>query len=152
MAEIAITQVMQFHSDAVEDGDLQITKLEGEEAINKPYEFRLELASTKPDIEHADLLKKPAWIGIKQGIQLAGQDKRAATTLKIHGAIQSFEQVGKELELVKYRAVLVPKLQRLSLQHQSRIFQNQKIPDIIKTICDEHSVEVDMSKLGSSCR
>ncbi|MCA8914880.1 MAG: type VI secretion system tip protein VgrG [Planctomycetes bacterium] len=149
MPEIATTQVMQFHSDAVDDGDLQITKLEGEESLNKPYEFRLELASTKTDIDHAEVLKKAAWIGIKQGIQLAGQDTRAATTLKIHGVIQSFEQVGKELELVRYRAVLVPKLQRLGLQHQSRIFQNKKIPDIIKTICDEHGVEVDMGKLGS---
>ncbi|MCB9893604.1 MAG: type VI secretion system tip protein VgrG [Planctomycetes bacterium] len=149
MADIATTQVMQFHSDAVDDGDLQITKLEGEEGMNRPYEFHLELASTKTDIDHAEVLKKGAWIGIKQGIQLAGQNTRAATTLKIHGVVQSFEQVGKELELVKYRAVIVPKLQRLALQHQSRIFQNKKIPDIIKAICDEHSVEADFSKLGS---
>lgn len=149
MPEIAMTQVMQFHSDAVDDGDLLVTKLEGEEAINRPYEFRLELASTKPDIDFADVIKKPAWIGIKQGVQLAGQDKRAATTLKIHGVIASFEQVGKELELVKYRAVLVPKLHRLSLTHQSRIFQDKDVTEIIKSICNEYDVEVDTSKLGS---
>ena len=149
MPEIAITQVMQFHSDAVEDGDLMVTKLEGDEAINKPYEFRLELASTKPDIDFADMIKNPAWIGIKQGVQLVGQDKRAATTLKIHGVIQSFEQVGKELELVKYRAVLVPKLKRLAMGHQSRIFQEKDIPEIIKTICQEYDVDIDTGKLGS---
>ena len=149
MVDIATTQVMQFHSDAVDDGDLLVTKLEGEEGINRPYEFRLELASEKPDIDFAEVIKKPAWIGIKQGVQLAGQDKRAATTLKIHGVIQCFEQVGKELELVKYRAVLVPKLQRLSLAHQSRIFQEKDITEIIKSICQEYDVEVDTSKLGS---
>ncbi|MBZ0134875.1 MAG: type VI secretion system tip protein VgrG [Planctomycetes bacterium] len=149
MPEIAITQVMQFHSDAVEDGDLLVTKLEGDEAINRPYEFRLELASTRTDIDFSEMIRKTAWIGIKQGVQLAGQDKRAATTLKIHGVIQSFEQVGKELELVKYRAVLVPRLKRLALAHQSRIFQEKSVPEIVKSICQEYDVEVDTGKLGS---
>jgi uncharacterized protein involved in type VI secretion and phage assembly len=57
--------------------------------------------------------------------------------------------VGKELELVKYRAVLVPKLQRLALAHQSRIFQDITVPDMVKQICDDHGVEIDIDKLGS---
>lgn len=150
MVDIAMTQVMQFHSDAVDDGELQVTQLHGQESISKPYEFRLELASTKPDIDFAELIKKPAWIGIKQGVQLAGSNKRAATTLKIHGVIQSFEQVNKELELVKYRAVLVPTLSRLALAHQSRVFQKIKVPDLVKKICDDHSVQIDTSKLSGS--
>ena len=36
MVDIAMTQVMQFHSDAVDDGELQITGLEGDESISKP--------------------------------------------------------------------------------------------------------------------
>jgi uncharacterized protein involved in type VI secretion and phage assembly len=95
MPEIATTQVMQFHSDALEEGDLQVTGLTGVEQISKPYEFTLELASTKPDIDAADVIQNPAWIGIKQGIQMAGSNERASTTLKIHGVIQSFEQIGK---------------------------------------------------------
>jgi type VI secretion system secreted protein VgrG len=149
MPEIATTQVMQFHSDALEEGDLQVTGLTGVEQISKPYEFTLELASTKPDIDAADVIQNPAWIGIKQGIQMAGSNERASTTLKIHGVIQSFEQIGKELELVKYRAVLVPKLKRLALTHQSRIFQEKKIPEIIKEVCLDYDIEVDDSKLGS---
>ncbi|MCA8913505.1 MAG: type VI secretion system tip protein VgrG, partial [Planctomycetes bacterium] len=150
MVDIATTQVMQFHSGAVDDGVLQLTQLDGREHISKPYEFRLELASTKADIDFAEMIKKPAWIGIKQGVQLAGSNTRAATTLKIHGVIESFEQVGKELEQVKYRAVLVPTLDRLRLATQSRIFQKKKIPDLVKQICDDHDVEVDTSKLSGS--
>lgn len=149
MPEIAISQVMQFHSDAVADGELMISALAGSEAINKPYQFQLELVSEKADIDFAELIKKPAWIGIKQGVQLAGSDKRASTTLKIHGVIESFEQVGKELALVKYRAVLVPKLKRLALAHQSRIFQDTTVPDMVKQICKDHEVEIDTGKLGS---
>jgi len=149
MPEIATSQVMQFHSDAVNDGDLMVTALRGDEAINRPYEFRLELASSKADIDFANVIKSPAWIGIKQGVQLAGSNERAATTLKIHGVIASFEQVGKELELVKYRAVLVPKLKRLALAHQSRVFQEKSVPEIIKDICGEYDIEIDDSKLGS---
>lgn len=149
MPEIAISQVMQFHSDAVDDGDLMVSALAGTEAINKPYEFHLELVSEKADIDLAKLIKEPAWIGIKQGVQLAGSGKRASTTLKIHGVIESFEQVGKEMALVKYRAVLVPKLKRLALAHQSRIFQDITVPDMVKQICDDHEVEIDTGKLGS---
>jgi type VI secretion system secreted protein VgrG len=149
MPEIATTQVMQFHSEALEDGDLQVTALSGVEQISKPYEFTLELASTKPDIDAADVIRNPAWIGIKQGVLLAGSNERASTTLKIHGIVQSFEQIGKELELVKYRAVLVSKLKRLALTHQSRIFQDKKVPEIIKEVCANYDIEIDESKLGS---
>ena len=149
MPEIATTQVMQFHSDAVDDGDLLLTALNGVEAISKPYEFTLEFASTKPDISAADMLANPAWVGIRQGVRMAGSNQRAATTLKIHGVLQSFEQIGKELELVKYRAVLVPKLQRLAMTHQSHIFQEMKVPEIIKEVCARYDIEVDDSKLGS---
>ncbi|MEZ5991261.1 MAG: type VI secretion system tip protein TssI/VgrG [Planctomycetota bacterium] len=150
MVDIAMTQVMQFHSDAVDDGELQITGLEGDESISKPYEFRLELASTKPDIDFAEVLKNPAWIGIKQGVQLAGSATRAATTLKIHGVVESFEQIGKELEMVKYRAVLKATLSRLALTNQSRIFQDIKVPDLVKKICDQHDVIIDTGKLSGS--
>lgn len=148
MPDIAMSQVMQFHSNAVDDGELQITQLAGNEVISKPYEFHLELVSKKPDLSFADLLKEPAWIGIKQGVQLAGENRRAATTLKIHGILSSFEQVAKELEWVKYRAVLVPKLWRLGLAHQSRIFQSISIPDLVKKICQDYDIEVDDEKLG----
>src|SRR5690606_26643665 len=78
-----------------------------------------------------------------------GSGKRASTTLKIHGVIESFEQVGKEMALVKYRAVLVPKLKRLALAHQSRIFQDITVPDMVAKICNDHEVEIDTGKLGS---
>ena len=148
MPEIALTQVMSFNSDAVSDGDLEITQLAGSEELNKPYVFDLAFVSAKPDIDLAAVLKKPAWIGIKQGVKLAGSDERASTTLKIHGVIESFEQTGKELDLYHYSAVLVPKLKRLALTHQSRVFQEIKIPDMVKSICQEHGVEIDLGKLS----
>ncbi len=146
--EIAASQVMKFHSDALEDGKLEITALSGSECISKPYQFFLELASEDKDIDLESIIHKPAYIAIKQGVKQAGSDKRAATTVKIHGIIESIEQAGRHLDAVQYRALLVPRLWKLSLSHNSRIFQDTTVPDMVKKICDEYGVTCDIDKLS----
>jgi type VI secretion system secreted protein VgrG len=51
-----------------------------------------------------------------------------------HGIICSFEQVGQSDGHAVFRAELVPRLWRLTLNHQSRIFQEKSAPDIIREV------------------
>lgn len=146
--DIATSQVMKFHSDGVDDGKLELTRLVGEEAINRPYTFHLELVSEDKDIDFKSVVHNPAHIAIKQGIKQAGSDKRAATTVKVHGIISSIEQAGRHLDAVQYRAVLMPKLWLLSLSFNSRIFQDTTVPDMVKKICDDAGVKCDIDKLS----
>jgi type VI secretion system secreted protein VgrG len=137
-------QVMAFHSGALEGDELLITALEGVESMSHPYRFHLELASRDADIDLIKMLKEPAHIAIKQAVKLAGENRRGITTLKIHGVLSHFEQVGRELEWVKYRATLAPRLWLLSNTRNSRIFQDKTVPQIVEAICNEHSVPLEL--------
>lgn len=143
MPDIAASQVMKFVSGAVAEDDLQLVGLEGTEEISRPYEFRLELASRKADLDLGKLLRERAHIAVKQGVRVKGSNSRASTTLKIHGFLSSFEEVGKELEWVRYRAVLTPLLWRLSLGQNNRIFQEMSVVEIVEKVLKEHDVKLD---------
>jgi len=151
MPAIASNQVMRFTSKAVAEDKLQITKLDGVEQISQPYSFVLELASQDPDIDLGKLLEERATIHIKKSVKAAGSDTLAVTTLKIHGWLSSFEQVGKELEWVKYRAVLVPGLWKAGLNKNSAVFQDTHVIDMIKDILTKdaygYKFTVDITKV-----
>ena len=137
-------QVLKLHSDAVSDGTLVPISITGVEAISRPYRFDLELISEATDLSSFDLIRKDAHIAIKRGLQIIGTNKPGIQTLKIHGMISSFEQhekgsetkenVGAKNLPVIYRAVLVPRIWRLSLNHQSRVFQNVTVPEIVAEV------------------
>lgn len=63
--------------------------------------------------------------------------------LRIHGVLSHFEQLGRDDDGVRYKAVLVPRLWRLSLTVQSRIFQNLSAVDIVKAVLKAHGIETD---------
>lgn len=81
-------RVLTFHSDAVEDETLQVLELAGIEEISRYFVFNLELLSTKVDIKFEDMLKKAARLEIKQGVKLAGGDKRHPDAQDSRGAAQ----------------------------------------------------------------
>lgn len=126
--------VLTFHSDAVDEGSVHILELSGVEEISRYFVFTLDLVSKKADIDFKEMLKKPARIEIKQGVKLAGGDKRGQQTLKIHGVLRSFEQVEQRLDWARYRCELVPPLWKLSLNFQSRIFMDKTVPEIVKEV------------------
>ncbi|MBE7490528.1 MAG: type VI secretion system tip protein VgrG [Planctomycetes bacterium] len=151
MPTIASNQVMRFTSKAVSDDALQITGLTGHEHVSAPYAFTLELASQDDSLDFAKLLEERAVIHIKQPVKASGSDSYSSTTLKIHGWLASFEQVGKELEWVKYRAVLVPGLWKAGLTKNSAIFQDVHIVDMVKEILTAskygYNLKVDISRV-----
>ncbi len=146
---VSVDRVMRFHSDAVDDDVLEVASIEAKECISKPYEFHLELASRDKDLDLANLVESKAWLSIKQGLTEAGSGDRASTTVKVHGVLSDIEHAGRMREWVRYRAVLRPRLWKLSLSHNSRIFQELTIPDLVKEICDAYEVKVDLDKLSA---
>lgn len=151
MPAIANNQVMRFTSKAVAEDKLQITGLVGEENVSQPYSFVLELASQDSSLDFAKLLEERATVHIKKSVKTAGSGTLAVTTLKVHGWLASFEQIGKELEWVKYRAVLVPGLWKASLTKNSAVFQDMHVIDMVKDILTKdaygYKLSVDISKV-----
>jgi len=126
-------RIFHFHSEAVGDDTFQISALQGGEAISTPYQIQLDLVSKKADVPLDKMLTNKAWIAIRQSVPVSG-GKRGTRVYKLHGLLSSFEVLEKVHDMVKYRAVLVPRLWKCSLTTQSRVFQDADIKDLIKLV------------------
>lgn len=114
--------------------------LSSTEVISRPFEVRLTLVSTRADINPDEVL----YHGMTVSLQHDGQPLR-----HFHGIVRSFawdEHIGGR-GLTRYQACLVPRLWFLSQTSDCRIFQNQSMADIIRTILKEQEMPAPDFKL-----
>ena len=116
-------------------GQFRVVGFEGVEHISRPYRFVVELVSDDPDIDFASAINQAATLTMYRGDDPS----------EVDGVVVDFEQsheAGGQSEFrYAYRAVLVPRLWRLSLSFQSRIYQHLNIQEIVSDILDEAEVE-----------
>ncbi|MDR6356353.1 type VI secretion system VgrG family protein [Pseudomonas psychrotolerans] len=108
--------------------DFQVLAFQGWEALNEPYRFEIELISEKSDWDLAQLLHRPAWLGLAPG----GSG--------IHGLLGAIVQGDSGRRLTRYRLELVPRLAYLAQRTNSRIFQNLTVPQILGQLLEEHGI------------
>ncbi len=136
----ASKRAYQLHSGAVDDGTIQVSSFHGVERMSTLFHYELDLMSAQADLDGEAILAADAWLGIKQPTVLAS-GKRGVQILQIHGVLAGFEQHGRTDDGVRYRAVLVPRLWRLSLTSQSRIFQDLTVVEIVEEVLKGHGFE-----------
>lgn len=105
----------------------EVLRFEGTEGISQLFSFELQLVSESPDVDFAKVVNKPATFTMMRGDQ----------EVPINGIVTDFSQHGRTADYVTYRATLQPRLQRLSLSFGSRIFQEKKVEDILRTVLEE---------------
>jgi len=104
----------------------------GHEAISRLFSFELDLLSTDPEIKFDQIIGQPVTIRVR----VRGGKERF-----FHGVISRFMQTGGDTGLANYRATMVPKLWLLTRTADCRIFQNEKIPDIIQEVIKENGIK-----------
>lgn len=122
-----------------EEGDLPdflVLEFSGHEGISQLAEFDIKLLADEQDIDLTNILNKRASLRI-----WCWQDNDYSRVY--NGIISSFQQVGQNEQGIFYQVHMVPLLWRLTLNYQSRIFQEKSIPDIIKEVLDEAGFEQD---------
>src|SRR5262245_32135912 len=100
----------------------------GVEGLSIPFEFDLELLSTKENIDTKAMLRTPATITF----ELADGSER-----KTHGLIGRFYQLGKQEDLTAYGAKVVPWFWFLSMAYNNRIFQKLSVIEIVEKVFKE---------------
>ncbi|MBI2899956.1 MAG: type VI secretion system tip protein VgrG [Planctomycetes bacterium] len=145
-------RVLRFSSDAVDRNTLLVASFEGDEAISKPYSFALTLLSKMADLDSAALLRKPACLGIKQPLAPKSGKGPGLRTLPIHGVLSSFQQCEKAGDWVLYRAILVPRLARLALNRQYRVFLSLSVPEIVEQVLKDAGLTKDDYEFRTSAR
>ena len=116
-----------FKSSAYDEHKFSVVTMSGFEGISKNYSFDLILVSDDEKIDFGAMLSNPATF------EIFSADGENSTPY--HGVLSEFEQLHKADIHVFYRAVLTPKMQRLSLYRTSEVYLNdQTIPDILETV------------------
>jgi len=108
---------------------LLLTSVAGTEALGRPFEYRLELASENRQIKAADI------VGQNVTIRL---DLLAGGSRYFNGHISRFTQLTTAGQLARYRATVVPWLWFLGRTSNCRMFQDKTVPDIIKQVFRDH--------------
>lgn len=117
-----------FRAGGLPDDALAVVDFVGDEAVSQPFRFVINLVSSDPDIEFEKVVNEPASLLMVRGDDVA----------PVHGIVTDFQQ-GRMVSMTLgdrylYRAVLVPRLHRLSFSHQSRIFQNLTVEEIVTKV------------------
>jgi Rhs element Vgr protein len=134
------TPVTTFSFQAIDSGNsktsFDVLTFEGEEDISRPFEYRLTLKHPTALADFSKVVNQNAELVMEQEFDDPGSDNRVTTEVKVAGVVATLRAKQKFVvddgpDYVTYEAVLVPKLWRLGLFHQSRIFQNRTVEQII---------------------
>lgn len=118
-------RLVKFTSPLENQQELLLERFSGIEGLSTLFSFELSLISQDARLELKSLMGQPALLDI----ELATGGARY-----IHGYISRFSLQKSDGGLAHYSATLSPWLWMLSRRHDSRIFQEQTIEDIIRAV------------------
>ncbi|WP_025809788.1 type VI secretion system tip protein TssI/VgrG, partial [Pseudomonas chlororaphis] len=104
------------------------------EGLSETFKLDVDLSSTNPAVDFGQVLDRPALLTLWQN----GQPVRY-----VHGAVSAFVQGDTGFRRTRYRATVEPRLARLQLASDWRIFQTLSVPDIAKDVLKKHSITLD---------
>jgi type VI secretion system secreted protein VgrG len=104
---------------------LLLLNMSGSEKLGRLFHFELDLLSKDNEINFEDIIGQNVTLTLK----LPDNSERY-----FNGFVSQFSQVGTFGNYVSYKAVLKPWLWFLSRTADCRIFQEMKVPDIIKQV------------------
>ena len=117
------------------DDTFAVVDFELNEGLSRTFTLDLNLASSFDGLDAADVLDQSAELSIWQD----GQLQR-----RVRGIVRAFERGDTGHRRTRYTLQVVPAVWRLSLMHNSRIFQHRDSLTIIQTLLEERGI-VDTS-------
>ncbi|MEC9482753.1 MAG: type VI secretion system tip protein TssI/VgrG, partial [Halomonas sp.] len=111
--------------------DLAVIGFRGEESLSAPFRLTVDFASHRHDLSPSDWLDREVTLSV-------WQDGRALR--RFHGIVSEFAQGDTGHRRTRYSLVVRPALWRLSLRHNSRIFQHVSPLTIINTLLAERGI------------
>jgi len=122
-----------FSSNNFDWTQFGVIKLDGFEALSKPFRFELQMVSTNDDIDFDEMISSKATIKIRS------QDLQSAVSY--HGIVWEFEQLSRVGDLALYRAVVVPSLMNLSLNRVNDVYLSEEtVPELIERILKKNNL------------
>ncbi|SHF79155.1 type VI secretion system Vgr family protein [Vibrio gazogenes] len=127
--------------NGVNDASLVVRDYQGFESVSASvgasghpvygYRYHIELASRNSDLTFEQLVDTTALLEVFRNGQVVQ---------KVHGIIRNFSRGDTGHHHTFYSLTLVPSLERLSLRHNSRIFQQKSVPQILSVLLQEMNI------------
>ncbi|TRN26429.1 type VI secretion system Vgr family protein [Vibrio furnissii] len=141
----------QFHVEGLEDDTLVVRGFEGQETLSSErmngqlchgFRYELELASRLANLTPEMVVDKVAELSLYRDDMLVQ---------RVNGIVRRFTQGDTGHHHTFYSLTLVPALERLSLRHNSRIFQLSTVPEILSILLQEMGINDYAFALTRDC-
>ena len=104
------------------------------EGLSETFRLDIDLSCTNPAVDFAEILDRPALFTLWHGEQ---------PVRYVHGSVSSFQQGDTGFRRTRYHAVIEPRLARMKLSSDWRIFQTLNVPDIATAMLKKHALTLD---------
>ncbi len=147
MATLAFT----IKIDGLDDDSLVVRDFDGQESLSDSvyhtvqcvgFRYYINLANRNGDIQPEQVVDLNAELRIYRDNECIQ---------RVHGVVRQFTQGDIGYHHNYYSLVLVPALERLSLRHNSRIFQQKTSVDIVSTLLQEMGIQDFAFALTRTC-
>ncbi|QKE34160.1 type VI secretion system tip protein VgrG [Vibrio fluvialis] len=141
----------QFHVEGLEDDTLVVRGFDGQETLSSEringqlchgFRYELELASRLANLTPEMVVDKVAELTLYRDDVLVQ---------RVNGIVRRFTQGDTGHHHTFYSLTLVPALERLSLRHNSRIFQLNTVPEILSIVLQEMGINDYAFALTRDC-
>ncbi|VWB21529.1 Rhs element Vgr protein [Burkholderia arboris] len=116
------------------DESFEVVEFTLHEGLSETFLLRVELASANAAIDFGQVLDRNGLLTIWQG---------GVPVRYVHGAVSSFVQGDMGFRRTRYSAVVEPRLARLKLSSDWRIFQTLSVPEIATAVLKAHHQTLD---------
>jgi type VI secretion system secreted protein VgrG len=109
----------------------------GDEALSRPFSYRVEFTSRDHGISKEMMLMKPGSLTLQAPVDQGYGIKIQQPLRVIQGVVTSFERLGTSKDETHYALTLRPRLALLDRSHQNAIYQDMSVPQIVEKILRE---------------
>jgi len=126
--------VVTLRVGPIAEADLRVARARGREALSEPFlvEVDFEPLDEQP-LATADLAGEEAQLSIK---------RHDGVERLVHGVAEAVELLGVRQGRPHYRLRLVPRLALLAHRRDSRVFQEQSVPEVVQAVLDDAGVDL----------
>ena len=119
------------------DAGLDVLAFEGDEALSKPFSYRIEFTSADHAISKEMMLMKAASLTLQAPVDQGYGIKVQQPVRVIQGVVSGLERLGTSKDETRYAVTLEPRLALLDRSHQNAIYQDMSVPQVVEKILRE---------------
>ncbi|ENK7105249.1 type VI secretion system tip protein VgrG [Enterobacter kobei] len=119
------------------EAEPDVLAFDGDEALSRPFRYRIEFTSRDHGISKEMMLMKPGSLTLQAPVDQGYGIKIQQPLRVIQGVVTGFERLGTSRDETHYALTLRPRLALLDRSHQNAIYQDLSVPQIVEKILRE---------------